>query len=102
MTFAFKSNVPVEHRKIQGDWSSNAYLVYLELSPAQKQRAVNAMATMAVVLELSLIFVFIFSHMLVTFKFFPLLIIFPFTSNFSSFGFGAGVILSSALLSRCV
>jgi len=44
-TFAFECNVPAEHIKFQGDWSSDAYLVYLELSPAQKQRAVHAMAT---------------------------------------------------------
>ena len=44
-TFAFECNVPAEHIKFQGDWSSDAYLVYLELSPAQKQRAVNSMAT---------------------------------------------------------
>ena len=44
-TFAFACNVPAEHIKFQGDWSSDAYLVYLELSPAQKQQAVNAVAT---------------------------------------------------------
>ena len=44
-TFAFECNVPAEHIKFQGDSSSDAYLVYLELSPAQKQRAVNSMAT---------------------------------------------------------
>ena len=43
-TFSFECNVPAEHIKFQGDWSSNAYLVYLELSPAQKQCAVNSMA----------------------------------------------------------
>ena len=44
-TFAFECNVLDEHIKFQGNWSSDAYLVYLELSPAQKQRVVNAMAT---------------------------------------------------------
>ena len=44
-TFAFECNVLAEHIKFQGDWSSDAYLVYLELSPAQKQSAVNSMAT---------------------------------------------------------
>ena len=43
-TFAFECNVPAEHIKFQGDWSSDAYLVYLEMSPAQKRRAVNSMA----------------------------------------------------------
>ena len=26
----------------QGDWQSDAYLIYLEMSPAQKRRAVNS------------------------------------------------------------
>ena len=43
-TFAFECNVPAEHIKFQGDWRSDAYLVYLEMSPAQKRRAVNSMA----------------------------------------------------------
>jgi len=44
-SFAFECNVPAEHIKFQGDWSSDAYLVYLEMSPAQKHCAVNSMAT---------------------------------------------------------
>ena len=44
-SFAFQCNVPAEHIKFQGDWSSDAYLVYLEMSPAQKYRAVHSMAT---------------------------------------------------------
>ena len=42
-TFAFECNVHAEHIKFQGYWSSDAYLVYLEMSPAQKRRAVNSM-----------------------------------------------------------
>ena len=44
-TFAFECNVSAENIKFQSDYSSDVYLVYLELSPAQKQRAVNGMAT---------------------------------------------------------
>ena len=44
-TFAFDCHVPAEHIKFQDDWSSDAYLVYLGMSPAQKHRAVNSMAT---------------------------------------------------------
>ena len=43
-TFAFECHVPAEHIKFQGDWSSDAYLVYLEMSPAQKRLAVDSMA----------------------------------------------------------
>ena len=43
-TFAFACHVPSEIIKLQGDWKSDAYLVYLELSQQQKQRAVHAMA----------------------------------------------------------
>ena len=42
-TFAFECHFPAEH-KFQGDWSSDAYLVYLKMSPAQKRRAVDSMA----------------------------------------------------------
>ena len=42
-TFAFDCHIPPEIIKLQGDWKSNAYLVYLELSQ-QQQRAVDAMA----------------------------------------------------------
>ena len=43
-TFAFDCHIPSEIIKLQGDWKSDAYLVYLELSQQQKQRAVHAMA----------------------------------------------------------
>ena len=44
-TFAFDCHIPSEIIKLQGDWQSDAYLVYLELSQQQKQRAGQAMAT---------------------------------------------------------
>ena len=37
-------NVPAELIQQQGDWQSEAYLVYLEMSSAQKRQAVNSMA----------------------------------------------------------
>ena len=43
-TFAFDCHIPSEIIKLQGDWKSDAYLVYLGLSQQQKQRAVHAMA----------------------------------------------------------
>lgn len=43
-TFAFDCHVPSEIIKLQGDWQSEANLVYLELSQQQKQRACQAMA----------------------------------------------------------
>ena len=43
-TFAFDCHIPSEIIKLQGDWKSDAYLVYLELSQQQKQRVVHAMA----------------------------------------------------------
>ena len=43
-TFAFDCHIPSEIIKLQGDWQSDAYLVYLELSQQQKQRAGQAMA----------------------------------------------------------
>lgn len=43
-TFAFDCHIPSEIIKLQGDWQSDAYLVYLELSQPQKQRAAHAMA----------------------------------------------------------
>ena len=43
-TFAFDCHIPSEIIKLQGDWKSDAYLVYLELSQQQKQRAVHAVA----------------------------------------------------------
>lgn len=43
-TFAFDCHIPSEIIKLQGDWKSDAYLVYLELSQTQKQQAAKAMA----------------------------------------------------------
>ena len=43
-TFAFDCHIPSEIIKLQGDWQSDAYLVYLELSQQQKQGACHAMA----------------------------------------------------------
>lgn len=36
-SFAFECNVPAELIKFQGDWRSDAYLVYLEMSSTQKR-----------------------------------------------------------------
>ena len=44
-SFAFRCNVPAEIIQRQGDWQSDAYLIYLEMSSAQKRRAVNSMAS---------------------------------------------------------
>ena len=44
-TYAFDCHIPSEIIKLQGDWQSDAYLVYLELFQQQKQCAVHAMAT---------------------------------------------------------
>ena len=44
-SFAFPCNVPAEIIQRQGDWQSDAYLIYLEMSSAQKRRAVNSMAS---------------------------------------------------------
>ena len=44
-SFAFECNVPAELIKFQGDWCSDAYLVYLEMSSSQKRLAVNSMAS---------------------------------------------------------
>ena len=43
-TFAFDCHIPSEIIKLQGDWQSDAYLVYLQLSQQQKQHACHAMA----------------------------------------------------------
>ena len=43
-TFAFDCHVSSKINKLQGDWQSDAHLVYLELSQQQKQRACQAMA----------------------------------------------------------
>ena len=42
-TFAFDCGLPAELIKLQGDWRSDAYLVYLEMTDHQKHTAVNAM-----------------------------------------------------------
>ena len=44
-SFAFRCNVPAELIQRQGDWQSDAYLIYLEMSSAQKRRAVHSMAS---------------------------------------------------------
>jgi len=41
-SFAFECNVPAELIKFQGDWHSDAYLVYLEISSSQKRLAVDS------------------------------------------------------------
>lgn len=43
-TFAFESQVPSELIKAQGDWRSDCYLIYLEMSDKQKQVAASRMA----------------------------------------------------------
>lgn len=43
-TFAFDCGLPAELIKLQGDWRSDAYLVYLEMTDHQKRVAVTAMA----------------------------------------------------------
>ena len=43
-TFAFSCSVPSELIQRQGDWHSDAYLVYLEMSDAQKLQASETMA----------------------------------------------------------
>ena len=47
-TWAFKSQVPSELIKVQGDWLSSAYMVYLEFSKEQRlevsQRMIDAIA----------------------------------------------------------
>lgn len=44
-TFTFASKVPAELIKFQGDWRSDTYLVYLEMSSNKKRQAVSSMAT---------------------------------------------------------
>ena len=44
-SFAFRCKVPSELIQRQGDWQSDAYLIYLEMSSAQKRLAVNSMAS---------------------------------------------------------
>ena len=43
-TFAFDCGLPAELIKLQGDWRSDAYLVYLEMTDHQKRAAATAMA----------------------------------------------------------
>ena len=43
-TFAFDSKIPPEFIKAQGDWRSDCYLVYLEMSDEQKHYAASQMA----------------------------------------------------------
>lgn len=43
-TFAFECGLPAEFIKIHGDWRSDAYLVYLEMTEAQKHKAAMDMA----------------------------------------------------------
>lgn len=43
-TFAFDCGLPAELIKLQGDWRSDAYLVYLEMTDHQKRVTVTAMA----------------------------------------------------------
>ena len=43
-TFAFDCGLPVDLIKLQGDWRSDTYLVYLEMTDHQKRTAVIAMA----------------------------------------------------------
>ena len=43
-TSAFDCGLSAELIKLQGDWRSDAYLVYLEMTDHQKRTAVNAMA----------------------------------------------------------
>ena len=43
-THAFRSNVPSELIKEHGDWSSDAYLVYLEFSFTQKLKVSKTMS----------------------------------------------------------
>ncbi|XP_073248534.1 uncharacterized protein [Porites lutea] len=52
-SFAFRCNVPAELIQWQGDWQSDAYLVYLEMSSAQKRQAVNSMAAQILLLSRS-------------------------------------------------
>ena len=44
-SFAFECNIPAELIKFQGDWHSDAYLVYLEMSSSRKRLAIMSMAS---------------------------------------------------------
>ena len=50
-SIAFRCNVPGERIQRQGDWQSDAYLIQLEMSSAQKRLVVHSMA--ATILQLS-------------------------------------------------
>ena len=52
-SFAFRCNVPAEHIQRQDDWQSDANLVYLQMSSAQKRQAVNFMAAQILLLSRS-------------------------------------------------
>ena len=43
-TFAFEAKVPSQLIKAQGDWRSDCYLIYLELTDRQKRAAATRMA----------------------------------------------------------
>ena len=43
-TFAFEAKVPSELIKAQGDWRSDCYLIYLEMTDRQKRAAATRMA----------------------------------------------------------
>ena len=44
VTFGFESSVPSELIKVQGDWHSDSYLMYLEMSDSQKRVVASRMA----------------------------------------------------------
>lgn len=44
-TFAFASHAPPAFIKAQGDWQSEAYLVYLQLSKEDKLKILNSITT---------------------------------------------------------
>ena len=44
-TFAFEAHIPSELIKAQGDWRSDCYFFYLEMSDCQKRAAATHMAT---------------------------------------------------------
>ena len=52
-SFAFRCNVPAKLIQRQGDWQSDAYLVYFEMSSAKKRQAVNSMAAQIILLSRS-------------------------------------------------
>ena len=44
-TFAFRSGAPAQFIKSQGDWSSDAYLVYLVISAENKLNVLKSLTT---------------------------------------------------------